>query len=224
MAEKGANITNLSINDITIYGWMFKLGLDPSQLLVFSFVYANNYQSDYQTIENTLHISHRQLIRIVNYLINNNICYKLNNKSKVYICINNIYIYIGSEKGDKMSYLTHFSQHTRGDKMSYPNIKGYDKMSHLPSNPQYNRGDKMSYPNKKNFIKPTYDEVEAYCKKRKNTVDPHRFIDYYESKGWLVGKTKMKDWKAAVRTWERNSFDNKQKGYENVKAENDWGF
>ena len=54
------------------------------------------------------------------------------------------------------------------------------------------------------FVKPTLEEVQAYCKERGNSVDPERFFDYYESKGWLVGKTKMKDWKAAVRNWERS--------------------
>lgn len=52
------------------------------------------------------------------------------------------------------------------------------------------------------FQKPSPEEVEAYCKERGNNVDARRFYDFYESKGWLVGKNKMKDWKAAVRTWE----------------------
>lgn len=53
------------------------------------------------------------------------------------------------------------------------------------------------------FVPPTLEEVTAYCKERKNSVDPETFVDFYESKGWLIGKNKMKDWKAAVRTWER---------------------
>ena len=54
------------------------------------------------------------------------------------------------------------------------------------------------------FVKPTLQEVKAYCMERKNDVDPERFIDFYESNGWMVGKNKMKDWRAAVRNWERN--------------------
>ena len=50
---------------------------------------------------------------------------------------------------------------------------------------------------------PTLDEVKAYCQERGNRVDPERFIDYYTANGWKVGKNPMKDWKAAVRTWER---------------------
>ena len=53
------------------------------------------------------------------------------------------------------------------------------------------------------FIPPTVEEVAAYCKERGNSVDPNRFVDFYASKGWLVGRAQMKDWKAAVRNWER---------------------
>ena len=51
-------------------------------------------------------------------------------------------------------------------------------------------------------IPPTFKEVQGYCKERKNDVDAQRFIDFYESKGWVIGKAKMKSWKACVRTWE----------------------
>jgi len=55
----------------------------------------------------------------------------------------------------------------------------------------------------KRFVPPTVDEVRAYCQERNNKVDPERFVDFYESKGWMIGKNKMKDWKSAVRTWEK---------------------
>lgn len=56
----------------------------------------------------------------------------------------------------------------------------------------------------KRFIPPTVDEVAAYCQERGNSLDPDAFVDFYASKGWMVGKNPMKDWKAAVRTWERS--------------------
>jgi len=59
-------------------------------------------------------------------------------------------------------------------------------------------------PSSTHFQKPTLEEVEKYCLERRNGIDASRFLDYYESKGWLIGKTKMKDWQAAVRTWERS--------------------
>ena len=55
------------------------------------------------------------------------------------------------------------------------------------------------------FKPPTEDEVRAYCEERGNAVDAGKFYDFYSSKGWMVGKNKMKDWKAAVRTWEREA-------------------
>lgn len=55
------------------------------------------------------------------------------------------------------------------------------------------------------FAPPTLDEVRAYCSERRNAVDPERFVNYYTSNGWHVGKNKMKDWKAAVRTWEKGN-------------------
>lgn len=53
------------------------------------------------------------------------------------------------------------------------------------------------------FTPPTLEEVKSYCVERKNKVDAERFIDFYTSKGWKIGKNPMKDWKAAVRTWEK---------------------
>ncbi len=56
---------------------------------------------------------------------------------------------------------------------------------------------------KERFKKPSIDQIEGYCKDRNNNIDAEAFIDFYESKDWKIGKNKMKDWKAAVRTWER---------------------
>ena len=56
---------------------------------------------------------------------------------------------------------------------------------------------------KRRFQKPTVEEVDSYCRQRQNHVDATGFCNFYESKGWMVGKAKMVDWQAAVRTWER---------------------
>lgn len=61
------------------------------------------------------------------------------------------------------------------------------------------------------FVKPTVEEIKAYCRERMNFVEPQKFFDYYESNGWKVGKNPMKDWKAAVRTWEKNNFEQPKK-------------
>lgn len=76
--------------------------------------------------------------------------------------------------------------------------------------------------NNKRFQPPTIEEVKAYCFERKNNVDPERFINYYTSNGWQVGKHKMKDWKAAVRTWEKNNFNSAhtKKGANGIAIDN----
>lgn len=61
----------------------------------------------------------------------------------------------------------------------------------------------LDEPSKK-FTKPTIEQVRDYCQERGNHVDAERFFDFYESKGWMIGKNKVKDWKACVRTWEKS--------------------
>jgi hypothetical protein len=61
----------------------------------------------------------------------------------------------------------------------------------------------------KRFVPPTEDEVALYCIERRNHVNAQKFVDYYSSNGWKVGKNPMKDWKAAVRTWERSEITEK---------------
>lgn len=60
---------------------------------------------------------------------------------------------------------------------------------------------------RKRFEKPTLSQITQYCLERNNCVNAEQFYDYYESNGWKVGKNAMKDWKACVRTWERNGYD-----------------
>lgn len=60
---------------------------------------------------------------------------------------------------------------------------------------------------RKRFEKPTLSQITQYCFERNNNVNAEQFYDYYESNGWKVGKNSMKDWKACVRTWERNGYD-----------------
>lgn len=60
------------------------------------------------------------------------------------------------------------------------------------------------------FVKPTVEDVQKYCKERNNNVDAQSFVDFYTSKGWMVGKNPMKDWKACVRTWEKNNRPKQQ--------------
>jgi len=71
-----------------------------------------------------------------------------------------------------------------------------------------------------NIIPPTPEMVTEYCICRHNQIDPQQFFDFYETKGWKVGKEKMKDWQACIRTWEKrekkggNSFEGILSEYE----------
>lgn len=73
------------------------------------------------------------------------------------------------------------------------------------------KGIKSSESNNNNkllrFTPPTIDEVRQYCKERENNINPEAFIDYYKSRGWMLGRNPMKDWKASIRTWERTAFE-----------------
>lgn len=73
----------------------------------------------------------------------------------------------------------------------------------LTTNEQEKQGEQGIKPRKR-FTPPTVDEVAAYCRERGNVVDAQRFVDFYTASGWMRGKTPVKDWKACVRTWEKN--------------------
>lgn len=60
------------------------------------------------------------------------------------------------------------------------------------------------------FSPPSVEEVSAYCRERGNKVDPQHFVDFYSSKNWMIGKNKMRDWRASIRTWERRDKENNQ--------------
>lgn len=85
-------------------------------------------------------------------------------------------------------------------------------------NTSVGRGTADKPPRAARFTPPTVDEVKHYCAERKNGVDPERFVDFYASKGWLVGKSKMKDWRAAVRSWERSDTQQRAQDKNRVRT------
>ena len=106
-----------------------------------------------------------------------------------------------------------------GKKGGRPKAKGYEEITkkangyfEKENNPdndnEYdNDSKKEDIPkgiSKKKFSPPSLDEVQEYISKQGYTVDAQRFVDFYSSKGWMVGKSPMKDWKAAVRNWSRS--------------------
>ena len=65
-------------------------------------------------------------------------------------------------------------------------------------------------PKRKNFVKPTVEEIEAFCKEKKYTVNAQQFFNYYESNGWKIGRNAMKSWQAAVQNWNTRDKANKK--------------
>lgn len=87
---------------------------------------------------------------------------------------------------------------------SRKNNRTYEKdmSEHMTSHMETETGIESEVKNRSVFKTPTVEEVKTYCSERKNGVNAQKWHDFYTGKGWMVGKNKMKDWKAAVRTWE----------------------
>lgn len=95
-----------------------------------------------------------------------------------------------------------------GTKPDVPGLSGLDRDTDLDTDTEVkDKSGVASQPPRAKFIKPTLEEVTAYCKSRNNTVNPQRFMDKHDANGWVVGKGQpMKDWRATVRTWETNEY------------------
>ena len=87
------------------------------------------------------------------------------------------------------------------------------------NNSVYNRAREENKSKKEqNIIPPSFSMVKEYCSKRKNDIDPETFINFYKSKGWMIGKNKMVDWHSAIHTWEKSRKQNNS-----PKVKNTWG-
>ena len=90
------------------------------------------------------------------------------------------------------------------------------------------KNEKNEKNNIRRFTPPTYEQLSSYCLERNNNVDAQSFVDHYEANGWMRGKTKMKDWKAAVRFWERSNgggskTNNNNLGHMDCERDYDFG-
>jgi hypothetical protein len=95
--------------------------------------------------------------------------------------------------------------------MDNPQLLNTDSTNNVKQNTDSTKERESTLSISQKFEKPTLPEVKAYCKERQNSIDPERFFNFYESKGWMVGRNKMKDWKAAVRGWELTEAKKKEK-------------
>jgi DNA replication protein DnaD len=157
--------------------------------------------------------------RFLNLLENDNMLTRKSDNSKTLITIVNYRVYQGSEK-DADSQVDRpvdrpIDRPTDGlmaDLLTPNNNDKNDK------NDNKRKDISKDISKRKVFTPPTIDEIWEYCRERKNNVSPEKFFDFYESKGWMVGKNKMKDWKAAVRTWEKH--DKNERGNKNGEQHN----
>lgn len=97
-----------------------------------------------------------------------------------------------------------------GNKLDTPCIRTVSDLEAQIRLDKTRKEEKARAPSSRRFTPPSVDEVAAYCQERGNAVDAQRFVDFYASKGWKVGSAGMKDWRAAVRNWERQ--DNTKNG------------
>ncbi|MES1922949.1 hypothetical protein MHBO_004480 [Bonamia ostreae] len=130
---------------------------------------------------------------------------------KTFYCINesNLAIMLYDKK---LKNLTSSSQ-----KISHQEVEKFNANNNITNNSNNNSNKKESV-NKTRFTPPSVSEVTDYCKERNNGIDANRFVDYYEARGWELGKgRKMKSWKACVRTWEQNGKENNGKPKRDVE-------
>lgn len=110
--------------------------------------------------------------------------------------------YLQNDRRKSTTYLEELSTLTLDEKGAYTEcIQNVYKLDTQVSIGK----DSIGKNNNSHFVPPTLEEVSEYCKERNNNVDPQRFIDFYSAKGWMIGKNKMKDFRAAIRTWEQRS-------------------
>lgn len=184
---------------IVVLPFMVKeLKLRGNELLIYAIIYGfsqdgeSSFYGSLTYLAEQTGITKRSVINILKTLVNNNKItreevYKNGTKFVKYrVCRN----FTGGEKvspsGEKVSQ-------GGGEKVSPNNITILKEHNTL------------SQKSAKRFKKPTVEEVESYAKEIGFDVNAQYFIDYYESKGWVVGKSPMKDWKASLRTWKRNN-------------------
>ena len=97
---------------------------------------------------------------------------------------------------------------SKGGKKTQSKNRNFAKAKHQANTENENENENENIIEVKKCIYPTIEQVKKYCFERNNSVDSETWFNFYSSKGWMIGKNKMKDWKAAVRTWEKNKPQN----------------
>ena len=113
------------------------------------------------------------------------------------------------------NYCDTLTNNAKGNKVKQKSAKQQQSDTPYPNPIQSYPGPNESMadkpPTRSKFSPPSVDEVNMYCQEKGLSIDAQRFVDYYESNGWMVGRNKMKDWRAAVRNWGRKGNTNSGK-------------
>lgn len=145
-----------------------------------------------------LHISNTRFYKHMNLLIGAGIVERKQTKNEKGAFVNNTYILAPNLQNIQNT----FTENLQEGNPLLENVgmgNGGNNNTNINNTSINNNINKKS---SKRFTPPTVEEVAAYCRERGNRVDPQRFVDFYEAKGWMIGKNKMKSWKSAVHTWE----------------------
>lgn len=193
---------------ITILEWQLQLGLKGNELIALALIWGFNQSGQKYTGTSSylafwLGISKRNALAVLQRLVEKGILIKEERvENGVKFCsysvnvefCNNLLLSTNITRGDKTSWGGDETSSGGGDETSHNNtIKDIDININILSNKK----------GAAKFQKPSLEEIEEYCRQRQNSVDAVTFFNHYESNGWMVGKTHMKDWKAAIHTWER---------------------
>lgn len=203
-------------NYINIQGWMVTdLKLKGNSLLIYAIIYGfsqeegQRFTGSLQYLAEWTNSTKRGVLKNLQTLVDAGLLEKEDTVvNGVKFCAYRRTKFIEGSEQSSPGYGTEFAG---GSEQSSPNNLPDMSNNNLPNT-------YSGPPPRSGFVKPTLDEIKAYCKERKNRVDPERFLAYYESNGWKVGRNAMKDWRAAVRNWERNSFDSGQKPKRDTSA------
>lgn len=187
-------------NYINIQWWMVdRFGLKNAELLIYAIIFGfsqednSEFSGSLNYLANWTKCSKKTVIETLKKLVNKNLLIKTEiNKNGVKFCSYKTNTF----GGEKITPGVVKKLHQGGEKIT-PN-----KLEDIYTSTSIDYY--VEKKNNKKFVIPTVDEIKAYCKERKNNIDAEVFFDFYQSKGWVVGKSAMKDWKAAVRTWERS--------------------
>lgn len=167
---------NLSCNDYCVLDTIMRMQNNESHWC---------YMSK-DTMANDLDLSKQAVLNIITKLVEKELIVK--NPATKHLRIASVFL----------DYLNDYKKFTDGKETLLERSKNFTETGKktLPNN---------NTNNKNTFIRPTAEQINEYSKEIGFTLDGSQFIDHYEARGWLIGKNPMKDWKAAVRTWKRNS-------------------